>query len=83
MNGEVSSLYFLQLIGTAMGTSSAVMWAMLYYAYHEVYKLIPLHGTSLLYFKRFINDIFGIWARNSTIDWDNFCDDVNNFGILK
>ena len=81
---EWGCLYFLQLIGTAMGTSSAVMWAtLLYYAYHEVHKLIPSHGACLLYFKRFIDDIFGIWVGNSTTDWDNFCNDVNNFGILK
>ena len=31
---EWGDMYFLQLIGTAMGTSAAVMWAMLYFAYN-------------------------------------------------
>jgi hypothetical protein len=31
---QFGDLYFLQLIGTAMGTSAAVMWATLYFAYH-------------------------------------------------
>ena len=80
---EWGDLYFLQLLGTAMGTSSAVMWATIYYAYHEIFKLIPTHGESLLYFRRFIDDIFGIWTGNTTTEWDSFCDDVDNFGILK
>ena len=45
--------FFLQLIGTAMGTSAAVMWAKLYYAYHKVHKLIPTH-------RQFLFDILGI-----------------------
>jgi len=79
---EFGDLYFLQLVGTAMGTSAAVMWATLYFAYHEVHTLIPTHGSNLFYFKRFIDDIFGIWTGNTTTDWDSFCDDVNNFGVL-
>ena len=31
---EFGSLHFLQLLGTAMGTSAACMWATLYFAYH-------------------------------------------------
>ena len=31
---EWGTLYFLQLLGTAMGTSAAVMWATLYFGYH-------------------------------------------------
>ena len=76
-------MYFLQLVGTAMGTSAAVMWATLYYGYHEVHTLIPRHGNKMLYFRRFIDDIFAIWIGNLTTDWESFCADVNDFGILK
>ena len=79
---EFGDMYFLQLLGTAMGTSAAVMWATLYYAYHEVHTLIPKHGDNLLYFRRFIDDIFGIWIGNSTNNWSDFCDNVNTFGVL-
>ena len=74
---------FLQLVGTAMGTSATVIWATLYYTYHTVHTLIQNHGHNLLYFKRYIDDIFGIWTGNLTTDWEAFSDDVNNFGILK
>ena len=80
---EFGDMYFLQLLGTAMGTSAAVMWATLYYTYHEVHTLIPNHGHNLLYFKRYIDDIFAIWTGNLTTDWSAFKEDVNNFGVLK
>jgi hypothetical protein len=79
---EFGNMYFLQKLGTAMGTSAAVMWATLYYAYHEVHTLIPKHGASLFYFKRFIDDILGVWIGNTTNEWKEFKDDVNDFGVL-
>ena len=75
-------LHFLQLVCTAMGTSAAVTWATLYYAYHEVHTIIPNTGDNLLYFKHYIDDIFCIWTGNITTDWDTFCDNINNSGIL-
>ncbi|KAL3791711.1 hypothetical protein ACHAWO_009969 [Cyclotella atomus] len=33
--------YFQQLIGTAMGTSAAVFFANLYFAYHEKHRILP------------------------------------------
>ncbi|KAL7484851.1 hypothetical protein ACHAW6_010480 [Cyclotella cf. meneghiniana] len=33
--------YFLQLIGTAMGTSAAVAYANLYFGWHEKETLLP------------------------------------------
>jgi len=40
--------------------SSVVMWATLYYTYHELHKIIPIHGMFLLY-QKIIYDILGIW----------------------
>ena len=48
---EWGTLTFLQLIGTAMGTSAACMWATMYYGYHETKVLLPKYGANLLYFK--------------------------------
>ena len=80
---EWGVLRFLQLLGTAMGTSAAVMWATIYFGYHEAKTLIPKYGDHFLYFKRYIDDIFLIWLVDDSSAWDDFQADLNNFGILK
>ena len=79
---EFGDCYFLQLLGTAMGTSTALMLATLYYAYHKVHTIIPNHDHNLFYIKQFIDDIFGIWTGNLTTDWVAFSKEIDNFGIL-
>ena len=59
---EFGDLHFLQLTGTAMGTSAACMWATIYYAIHEMGCLIPSYGSHLPLFYRFIDDIIGVWT---------------------
>ena len=61
---EFGDLNFLQLPGTAMGTSSACMWATIYYGIHENRKLLPeyearLHDGNLT---RWIDDLIGLWT---------------------
>ena len=58
------------------------MWATIYFAYHEVHTIVPKYGPLLLYFKRYIGDIFGSWIGN-TLEWTSFADDLHNFGIFK
>ena len=65
-----------------MGTSAAVMWSTLYYTYHKVHTIILKNGHNLLYFNRFIDDIFRIWTENLTSDWDSFSEDIDSFGVL-
>ena len=79
---EFGDCYFLQLLGTAMGTSAAVIWSTLYYACHEVHIILPKHGHHLLYFKRFIDDVFVIWTGNATTHWNSFSKDIDDFGVL-
>ena len=55
---EWGDLYFLQLLGTPMGTSATCMWATIYFAIHEMGFIIPKYANNLLLFCRFINDIF-------------------------
>lgn len=79
---EWGNLCFLQLLGTAMGTSAAVMWATIYFGYHEQHTLIPKYGQYLLYFKRYIDDIIGISVFDDSSTWEEFKAEVDNFGIL-
>ena len=81
---EYGDLNFLQLLGTAMGISSVVMWATLYYAYHEVHTLLPKYGTNLPHFKWFI---VPWWYLQSIVGdplatWSDFCNDIYNVGVL-
>ena len=43
---------------------------------------MPNHGHNLLYYVRYIDDVFAIWTGNLTSDWDAFSADINNFGVL-
>ncbi|KAL7552838.1 hypothetical protein ACHAWF_016084 [Thalassiosira exigua] len=79
---EWGERYFLQLLGTTMGTSFAYMWATIYFAVHEIGKLLPTYGRFLLLFKRFIDDMFGIWIGDGSHAWLNFKAQTNNFEIL-
>ena len=45
---EWGDCYFLQLLGIAMGTSAACMWATIYFAVHELDCLLPTYGYHLL-----------------------------------
>lgn len=80
---QFDDTYWHQLQGTAMGTSAACMYATLYYAYHERLTLLPFFSTKLLYFRRFIDDIIGIWwdARDE-LEWKVF-QEALPFGSLQ
>jgi hypothetical protein len=64
-------LFFQQEDGTAMGTSSAVLYATLYFGYHEQTSIIPKFKAMLLYLRRFIDDMFGIWC-GTTEEFERF-----------
>ena len=61
----------MELLGTAMGTSAACMWATIYLTVHEMSSLVPKFNTNLLLLLRFIDDIIGIWIGNPLDqDWE-------------
>ena len=75
--------YWFQKSGTAMGTPPAVMYATLFYAIHEK-KIVPKYSANLALYKRYIDDIIGIWIpeEDKTEDdrlWSEFNEDLNNF----
>ena len=76
-----------------MGTSSACMWATIYYAVHEVSTLLPIYENNLIQLVRFIDDMFGVFVPNndinanyiqdhSTIQFQEFVNDLT-FGNLE
>ena len=67
-----------------MGTSAACMWATIYFAIHKMGTLQPTYGHKMLLFKRFIDNIFGIWIDDGRgDDWQDFQKETNNFGGIQ
>jgi len=78
--------YWLQLSGTAMGTPAACAYATVSYGHHENTKILPAFRSQLLYYKRYIDDIFGIWLpplRDQAETWNSFKHELDNWGKLK
>ncbi len=78
---EFGDMYFKQLTGTAMGTSAACMWATIYFAIHEEF-LLNKYSNDLLLYKRFIDDMKGIWI-GTNLRYAQFQYDTDNFGSLR
>jgi hypothetical protein len=57
---QFGDTYWVQLTGTAMGTAPAPMYATLYYAIKE-FELLSTFEDSILFYKRYIDDVFFIW----------------------
>ena len=68
--------YFHQLSGTAMGTPPACCYATIYYAVKEK-TLLHKYKENLVFYKRYIDDVFGIWVNNNpTLSFDMFSNDL-------
>ena len=72
-----------QLNGTAMGTPPAPPYATIYYGIHEE-KFLPHHAQGVIFYRRFINDVIGIWCPNKNperdaMEWNEFRDKMNAF----
>jgi hypothetical protein len=84
---QLDDCWFQQTNGTAMGTSVACVYATIYYSYHEETRLLPKYSpTPILFYRRFIDDVFSIWLVppiGGTTLWNEFTTEMNNFGSLK
>jgi hypothetical protein len=90
---QFGTTYSIQEIGTAMGTSCAVIFANLYYGWHERQSILPKYLRSplamsttakqkpLLHHARFIDDIFGIWV-GTDLEFEEYAKDLP-FGLLQ
>ena len=72
------SNFYLQLIGTAMGTRAAPTFANLFMGAIECVALKEWTGLQPRHFRRFIDDIFFLW-NGSEKDLLDFIDYLNNF----
>ena len=71
-----------QKTGTAMGTPPAPPWATLYFALCEE-DTLPLFSDNLQLYRRFIDDIIGIWLKDNDdatnlTNWTNFKAAINS-----
>ena len=72
-----------QLNGTAMDTPPAPPSATIYYGIHEE-KFLPHHAQRVVFYRRFIDDVIGIWCphdnhKQDTLQWDDFKNKMNAF----
>ena len=79
---RLGDLWFHQRCGTAMGTMTTVKYATLYYALYEEELLIPKYQDQMLYFRRYIDDIFIIWNKNGKYSWEELNKDLK-FGLFN
>jgi len=81
-----SDTYWLQLTGTAMGTPSACSYATITFGHFENSIILENFKHELLYYKRYIDDIIGIWlppSTNARSSWNNFKHTLNSWGDLQ
>jgi len=79
--------YWLQTSGTAMGTPVACAYATITFGHYENSILLPNFKSNLLYYRRYIDDIFGIWipttSGSNAETWESFKKQLNSWGNLK
>jgi hypothetical protein len=81
---QFGDTYWKQLNGTAMGVSPSCVYATIYFAVHE--QIIFQKYNELYFYKRYIDDVIGIWIPNSNDDnnrWIRLQNDMDKFGKLK
>jgi len=75
-------IYVRQISGTAMGKPPAPAWATIFEGLHEI-EFLPCFESNLLFYKRFIDDVFGIWKPSpiqteDDANWQGLIAEVNN-----
>jgi len=81
-----SNTFWLQLTETAMGTPAACAYATITFGHYENSFILQKYRHQLLYYKQCTDNIVGIWlpdGENDSAIWENFKEDLNNWGSLK
>ena len=84
---QFGDTFWKQLTGTAMGAPPAPTYANVSFATHEV-SILDEFENSLAYYKRYIDDVFGIWIPHPdpVIDrnqWEQFQAKLNSWHGLR
>jgi hypothetical protein len=70
-----------------MGTPAACAYAMLTFGHFENTALLPIFkDNNLIYYRQYIDDIFGVWLppqHNKSRTWNDFKNAINNWGSLR
>jgi hypothetical protein len=83
---KLGDTFWKQILGTAMGTPPAPPWATIFFALKEM-GLLPKWSTFLHFYKRFIDDVLGVWLVHPDPEynkkmWLEFQADMNSwFGL--
>jgi predicted DNA-binding protein (UPF0251 family) len=89
MNNNIfsfSNTFWHQLSGTAMGTPAVCAYATITFGHYENSIILPRFNSNLLYYKRYIDDIFGIWLPSTNGNdeaWQLFATELNKWGHLR
>jgi hypothetical protein len=80
---QFGDTHWLQLSGAAMGTPPAPPYATLFYAIFED-TILEEFGANLFFYRRFIDDIIGIWVptqppSDDTATWNRFKARLSDF----
>ena len=85
---QFGDTYWKQLSGTAMGAPPAPTYANASFATFEASIILPKYKSNLAYYKRYIDDVFGIWIpdpdpRRDAELWSLFQADLNSWHGLE
>jgi hypothetical protein len=78
--------FWLQLSGTAMGTPIACAYATITFGHFKNTNILTEYGPNLLYYRRYIDDIFGVWlppTKDQNSRWTSFKNKLNSWGHLE
>jgi hypothetical protein len=75
--------HWLQLTSTAMGTPAAPLYSIITFGIYENTQILNKFHRNILYYKRCIDDVFGMWLSPPNYEWDAFKTTLNQYGKLQ